>query len=485
MDESTSYWLPRFVFQRGLGLVYLIAFVVVLNQFGPLLGEHGLLPVPLFVKQAAFREAPSLFFFFPNNTAFAIGAWLGLLLACCAVTGVSERYGMWLSVLTWALLWVLYLSFVNAGQIFYGFGWESILLEAGFFAIFTGSARSAPDRIPIWILRWVLFRVMFGAGLIKWRGDPCWRDLSCLDYHYETQPMPNPLSWYLHWAPPWTHRAGVLFNHFVELVVPFGYFAPQPVSTIAGLFTIAFQLLLLSSGNLSWLNLLTIVLAATTLDGRFLSALLRIAPPATNPPHRLRRPVMVGLAAVVAILSVPPIINMLSPGQLMNFNYNPLHLVNTYGAFGSVTRTRNEVIVEGADDAVLTPSTRWREYEFKGKPGDLLRRPPQVAPYHLRLDWLMWFAAMSPYYEHPWFVHFLAKLLQGDEATLGLLRSNPFPQRPPRYVRALRYEYHFTTPTERKETGRWWQRQLVDVYLPPVSLDNPSLRRLLEQEGWM
>jgi len=455
-----AYWLTRFTFQRGLALVYLIAFLVAVNQFRPLLGERGLLPVPAFVNRVSFRDSPSLFFFFPNDTAFTVAAWLGVGLSCIALSALSERYGTWFSVAVWAALWVLYLSFVNVGQTFYAFGWESILLEAGFLAIFAGAGSTDPQFIIILMLRWVLFRVMFGAGLIKLRGDPCWRDLTCLDYHYETQPMPNPLSWYFHWAPAWTHRAGVIFNHFVELAVPFAYFAPQPASAVAGLLTILFQMLLLASGNLSWLNLLTIVLAISTFDDRLLAALLPVKAPALHAPHPIHQLATVALAIAVAIMSVFPIANMLSPRQFMNFAYNPLHLVNTYGAFGGITRTRREIIVEGADQAA-----KWREYEFKGKPGDPSRRPPQIAPYHLRLDWLMWFAAMSSHARDRWFVHFLEKLLEGDKAALSLVRTNPFPNRPPRQVRALLYEYRFTTPEERRQTGQWWKRTLVGIVL--------------------
>ena len=156
----------------------------------------------------------------------------------------------------------------------------------------------------------------------------------------------------------------------------------------------------------------------------------------------------------------------------MNASFEPLHLVNTYGAFGSITRPRYEVIIEGTDDPVLSEDTHWREYEFIGKPGDVNYTPPQIAPYHLRLDWLMWFAAFSTPMQHPWFVSLIEKLLEGDKAILGLLRYNPFPDKPPKYVRALLYEYHFTTPEEKRRTGAIWSRKLVGVYFPPVSLRN-------------
>jgi hypothetical protein len=482
---SESYWLTRFAFQKAVGLVFLIAFLNALNQFKPLLGERGLLPVPLFVKEFPFRAAPSLFVFSPHDSTFTVAAWTGVLLSCLAVTGVADYYSTWFSMLVWGLMWALYLSFVNVGQTFYAFGWESILLETGFYAIFLGSRNANAPTIVIWLLRWLLFRVMFGAGLIKMRGDPCWRDLTCLNYYYETQPMPNPLSWYFHWGPAWTHQAGVLVNHVAELAIPFCYFMPQPVSAFAGVLTILFQGMIFASGNLSWLNFLTMVLAISTLDDRALSILLPIHAPETHPPALLHRIAAVGLAIVVAILSVYPVRNMFSRRQVMNTIYNRLHLVGTYGAFGAITRPRYELVVEGTDEAVVTPSTKWREYEFKGKPGDRGRMPPQVAPYHLRLDWLMWFAAMSSYERHPWFLHFLAKLLEGDRATLGLLRTNPFPNAPPRYVRALLYEYHFTSPQERAKTGQWWKRDRTGVYFPPVSLRSVEFRELLELQGWM
>ena len=470
-------WLPRFVYQRGLALVYLIAYLVAVVQFRPLLGDHGLLPVSLYVSRAPFRETPSLFFLAPHDWAFVSAAWFGIALSIAAICGVSDRYGPWISAAVWAALWAIYLSFVNVGQTFYGFGWEDMLCEAGFFAIFLGSSRTTPRPVPLWIVHWMEFRVMFGAGLIKLRGDPCWRDLTCLDYHYETQPIPNPLSWYFHWMPHWVHRGGVAFNHFIELIVPFGYFVPQPIATFAGLLTILFQVLLMLSGNLSFLNLLTIVLAVPMLDGRLLARILPMRVPELTPPWRGTRYAMWALGAMVAILSIAPALNLIQPGQLMNYSYNPLHLVNTYGAFGSITRVRHEVVVEGTYDAAPSESTDWREYEFKGKPGDPMRRPPQIAPYHLRLDWQMWFAAMETYSDEPWFVNFIAKLLKGDRAVEGLLRTNPFGPAPPHYIRASLYEYRFTTPAEHNATGAWWNRQRLGVWFPPVSLDTPGLWR--------
>jgi hypothetical protein len=270
--------------------------------------------------------------------------------------------------------------------------------------------------------------------------------------------------------PAWIHKTGVLFNHFTELVVPFAYFAPYQISGVAGIITLFFHSWLFASGNFSFLGLLTMVLALSTFSDSWLKRIIRIRPPELAPGTRLYFSATVGLTVVVAALSIYPIRNMVSEVQLMNASFEPLHLVNTYGAFGTVTRPRYEVIVEGTDEPVLTDATRWREYEFIGKPGDITRTPPQIAPYHLRLDWLMWFAAFSSPRQHPWFISFLEKLLEGDKAVLGLLRYNPFPDHPPTFVRALLYEYHFTNPEERSRSGAVWSRKLVGLYFPPVSL---------------
>jgi hypothetical protein len=270
-DDLAPYWYSRFVFERGLALIYLVAFVAVINQFVPLLGERGLLPVPRFVEAVPFRVSPSLFYLRATDGTFRAAGWLGLLLSLVAFAGLVHHRRALTAGIVWGALWLLYLSFVNVGQTFYGFGWESLLLEAGFFTIFAGAANVAPSLLLNWIYRWTLFRLMFGAGLIKLRGDECWRNLTCLDYFYETQPMPNALSWYFHWLPHRVLHGGVVFNHLVELIVPFGYFLPQPFAGIAGIITIVFQLTLIIGGNLSWLNWLTIVHAFTTLDHRFLS----------------------------------------------------------------------------------------------------------------------------------------------------------------------------------------------------------------------
>jgi hypothetical protein len=397
---------------------------------------------------------------------------VGAGLAGAAVAGLPDHGPAWVSAAAFFALWALYLSVVNVGQTFYGFGWETLLLEAGFLAVFLGPAGTAPPTLVLWLYRWLLFRVEFGAGLIKLRGDRCWRDLTCLDYHHETQPLPGPLSWFFHHLPRPLHRAEVVANHATQLVVPFGLFAPQPVAGVAALAIVVTQAWLLASGNFSWLNLITIVLAAAALDDRLLAALWPVDPPATLAELAgWEQAAVAALAVLVAALSVRVVANLAGRRQLMNASFDPLRLVNTYGAFGAVTRVRREIVLEGTDEAAPGPATTWKEYQFKAKPGDPRRRPRQVAPYHLRLDWLLWFAAMSPPSAHPWVARLVTRLLEHDPATRKLLgRPDPFPDHPPALVRARLYRYRFTTPAERRHTGAWWSRDLVGEYLPPLRL---------------
>jgi Lipase maturation factor len=475
--RADDYWLGRLLFVRSLAAVYLVAFLVALNQFRALLGSNGILPIPRYVRRVRFRRAPSVFHWRYSDGLFAATCWLGVLLAAATLAGLTEQAPLAVTMLVWFVLWALYQSIVNVGQRWYGFGWESLLLETGFLAIFVGNADTAPPIATMLLLRWLLFRLEFGAGLIKMRGDPCWRDLTCLYYHHETQPMPGPLSWYFHRLPKPLHKVEVTANHFTQLVVPFGLFAPQPVAGAAAGIMIVTQLWLVASGNFSWLNWLAIVLGFSALPDGFLRHVLPTSPP--SGPGATPLPFVVAvlaMTALVVVLSYWPVRNMLGSRQLMNASFNAWHLVNTYGAFGSVTRTRREVVVEGTMDDAIRADTVWREYEFKGKPGDVRRLPRQFAPYHLRLDWLMWFAGISPGYADGWFEGFVAKLLRGDRATLKLLRHNPFPDAPPQFVRARMYRYRFTTWQERRATGAWWQRTLVGEFLPPTRLTRSTMR---------
>ena len=473
---APDYSIARFVIERGLASIYLIGFVVAARQFPALSGERGLAPAPAFLARVRFRDAPSVFHWGYSDRRLAIVAWTGAAVSASLVVGLPQLAPLPVTMLGWLVVWALYQSIVNVGGTFYGFGWESLLLEAGFLAIFLGNAETAPPWLVILAFRWLAFRVEFGAGLIKLRGDRCWRQLRCMDWHHETQPMPNPLSWFFHHLPRPLHRVEVVGNFVAQLVLPFGLFLPQPFASVAAILMIATQLYLVVSGNYAWLNWVTIVAAVAAISDPVFRVLLPFLPAAgsgtafTATPEWFTISVL-GLAVLVAGLSWWPIRNMASPAQAMNASFNPLHIVNTYGAFGTVGRERYELVIEGSTaEQPGRDETTWREYLFKGKPSEPTRLPPQVAPYHLRLDWMLWFIPLSPAYGGAWFFRFLARLLEGDRATLGLLRRNPFPDGPPGWVRARFFHYRFTTWREWRETGAWWVRMPAEEYVPPVRL---------------
>jgi hypothetical protein len=491
-----SLWLVRVALLRGVALIYLVAFSILVLQGPALLGEHGILPVTRFLelvstqlgsRRAGFWELPSLFWISGSDAWLSAGAWLGLLGALAVLAGFANAPLL-------ALLWVLYLSFTHVGQIFWGYGWDSLLCETGFLTIFLAPAwhpreldpRSPPPLVVIVLFRWLAFRIMFGAGLIKLRGDECWTDLTCLAYHYETQPNPGPLSPLFHAAPLWFHKLGTSFNHVVEVVAPFGVFGPRPLRAVAGCLIVVFQLILIVSGNLSFLNWLTLVIALSCFDDQ---QLLRMVPSrlrerarsrlAALSEAKLSRPRLVAsaaLAVIVALLSLNPVTNLLSRRQAMNASFEPFKLVNTYGAFGSVSRERYEVIIEGTNATTLDEHTRWLEYELPCKPGPVARRPCLVTPYHYRLDWQLWFVPLSPDHNFPWFLSLTNKLLRGDAHVSELFSHNPFPERPPRFVRASFYRYRFTRGAE----PGVWVRSAGGQYLPPTALDDPDFRRTLQ-----
>jgi hypothetical protein len=470
---APDYWFARLVFERGLAAIYLIAFTAAGLQFRGLLGTNGLLPVPRYLLRVSLRQKPTLFHFRYSDWFFAVVAWSGAALGAAMTGGLGDAVPLWGAMLAWLVLWALYLSIVNVGQVWYSFGWESLLLEAGFLAVFLGNSRTPPPVLLLWLLRWLLLRLEFGAGLIKLRSDRCWRDLTCLRYHHETQPLPGPLSWFFHHLPDPLHRIEVLANYVAQLAAPVALFAPQPAATAAAGFMIVTQLWLVASGNFAWLNWLTIVIACSVVDTSLLGGLLP-APPHLAPAPPWYEALVIAYALTVVALSYRPARNLFSQRQLMNASFDPFHLVNAYGAFGSISRQRYELVIEGTADPVPGPAARWAEYEFVGKPGDPRRRPPLVAPYHLRLDWLMWFAALSPAYAEPWLPRLLHGLLNGNPNVLALLRTNPFPDQPPGSVRVRRYRYRFTTWRQLRQTGIWWERTPAGMFQEPVTLRGPA-----------
>jgi hypothetical protein len=547
---TSTYYLTRIVFLRMLSLVYLTAFLVAYNQNPGLIGENGLLPAKSYWKKLnstyqnnypweGVKASPNLLWFLPGaniDKTIEIFAQIGVTLSIFVL-----YFGRANSVIM-LLLWSLYFSIDGVGQRWYSFGWESQLLETGFLAIFATpllslayDGKSLGGFTVVWGYRWLIFRILIGAGLIKIRGDQCWRDLTCMNYHYETQPVPGPTSRWYHQNPEWFHQLETGVNHFVELIVPWMMLFGRTSRSISGCFQISFQFILISSGNLSFLNWLTIIPSLWCLDDRFYmdmtDFLLRGVQwipflgnlfslnwlkflSGYNDGMEMKRTLhqemkegsngsrsgdggsviktlffsvtSLMLAILLAHESIPVVRNLLAieGQQAMNTNFNSFKLVNTYGAFGSITKQRTEIILQGTSALNLNDEKNvvWKSYEFKCKPGQLDRQPCWITPYHYRLDWLMWFAAFSNYQQHPWLLHLSYKLLQNDPLITSLIELNPFENKePPTFIRAEHYVYEYASKNDSKN---WWKRKRKGEYFPPIELKNPSLQNFLSQYGW-
>jgi hypothetical protein len=476
-------------FVRILGVIYLIAFLSLRVQLLGLFGSHGILPIAELLTAIAARIGPERYWLLPTLTWLdASDATLlrlcdaGIVLGALVAVGIAPGPCL-------LALWALYLSFVNPGRVFLSFQWDSLLLEAGLLALFVAPwsldprvARSRePSQLGVWLLRWLLFRLMFASGVVKLVHDdpnqPTWHQLTALTYHYETQCLPPWTAWYAHHLPLWWQRFSCAAMFAIELAVPFLIFGPRRARLVAAAAFIGFQLLIVATGNYTFFNWLTIALALMLCDDRALAAWSR-APWRTAADGSVRRrgvtlrtvvtlPCMVVLLAVSTLtfarqLAGREVVPVLARPLLARLE--PFRSVNGYGLFARMTTVRNEIVIEGSDDG-----TTWLPYEFHWKPGDVMRRPAFVAPHQPRLDWQMWFAALTPYRANPerWFARLLDALLAGEPTVLALLGSNPFPHAPPRHVRAVVWEYHFTDPGD--PSGAWWRREWRGVYAPPVS----------------
>ncbi len=471
--EVEGFGIASWLFLRTLGVVYLSAFASFAVQAQGLIGSHGISPVAEFL-QSLRKYYGAVYWQVP--TVFWLNAGDGTINAVC-ITGICLSVLLFLGV-RWPILrvalFVLYLSLVTAGQEFMGYQWDALLLEAGFLAIVLGSS-----PIVVWLYRWLLFRLVFLSGAVKLAsGDPSWRHFTALPVHYETQPLPTPLAWYMYQLPAWFQRGSVGFVFFVELIVPFLIFAPHRIRFLAARAIVVLQVLILLTGNYAFFNLLTISFCLFLIDDAFFRRVLpkkmvsRLSSATAYGKSRVWSRAVCGAFAALA-LSVGGFQVARTFGVRWSLadtairSVSPFQIINSYGLFAVMTTTRPEIIIEGSNDGVA-----WLAYEFKYKPGDLTRRPAWVAPHQPRLDWQMWFAALGDYQSDPWIIRFMARLLQGSPEVLRLLGRNPFPDGPPHYVRAMLYRYRFTSPEERRSTGTWWSRELKGVYVPAVSLRN-------------
>lgn len=476
--EPTGFQYVQWLFLRALALIYMIAFGSMAWQVTGLVGEHGITPAQTHFDAVArqfgpmrYIALPSLFWSNATDGVLTAAAWCGVGLAILLLAGFVER-------LVLILLYVLYLSFSSAGQEFLSFQWDSLLLEAGFLAIFFGHSQLGLRTIG-WLYRWLVFRLYFLSGVVKLAShDPTWRNFTALEYHYETQPLPNRISWYADKLPAGFQHFSTFLVLAIELVLPFLIFMPRLWRMFGAWGLIGLQVLIFTTGNYTFFNLLTIALTLFLFDDQAIrpwaSRLIakRIRDELAEPPPKTPRIGRLGLALLSLFILgfglahiFTPITGLPEPIPMVVSAVSPFQVVNSYGLFAVMTTSRPEIIVQGSDDG-----ENWQTYEFRYKPGQLTRAPRFVAPYQPRLDWQMWFAALGSYQSNLWFVGFAERLLEGSPEVLALLETNPFPKHPPRYVRAELYDYAFTDFAERRATGAWWKRQLMGEYLPAMGL---------------
>jgi hypothetical protein len=467
--EPASYQIVTRWFLMSLGAIYFIAFMSLEVQITGLIGVRGILPAAAFLNAVgqnysgiAWLRVPTIFWLGSSNVLLQMACIAGAIAGFAIILGVARRIAL-------AIAFILYLSLVSIGQAFLSFQWDFLLLECGFLAIFL-----LPVLPRVWLFRWLLFRLMLLSGAVKLlSGDATWRNLTALEYHYQTQPLPAPLAWYFHELPPDFQKASVVFVFCVELLIPFLMFAPRRVRFFAGAMTTMLQTLIFITGNYAFFNLVTVALCLFLYDDAVLRRFRRKArtePRSSVQPTVVQRSVTAVLFTCIMLASCFELMETFGrripqPAAKVLSSIAPFGIVNTYGLFAVMTTTRLEIIVEGSNDGQT-----WLDYRFKYKPGDLDRAPRWVQPHQPRLDWQMWFAALGSYQGNPWFVNFMVRLLEGSPDVLALLAANPFPAAPPRYIRAQVYEYNFTNMAEHRATGNRWRRELKGNYFPVASV---------------
>jgi len=479
--ERPTYKMASFWFLRAMGLIYFAAFVSLWLQIDGLVGEHGILPAGKMLADIETRLGGPRFWQLPTLCWLDKSDWFLHALCGAGTTASLLLMAGIVPAFACVALWACYLSLTTACGVFLGYQWDNLLLEVGFLAILAAPLRlhsrladdPHPPRLIAFLLRFLLFKLMFSSGYVKLAsGDPAWSDLTALTYHYWTQPLPIWTAWYANLLPLWAQKASCFAMFGIELVTPFFFWAPRRIRHIAGVSQMALQLLIIATGNYCFFNYLTLALCLWLLDDTFFRDTEDVAWVNLHGKN-WPRAVQVPFAVVIVTLSTMLMTSMLRwpiswPAPLLRVHeaLYPFRTVNSYGLFAVMTKTRAEIVVEGSDDGVT-----WKPYEFKCKPGDLSARPGLVAPHQPRLDWQMWFAALGTYQRNPWFMNFLVRLLEGSADVSKLMAVNPFPETPPKVVRASFYEYRFSTPEERRATGNWWRRESKGLYCPPIRIN--------------
>ncbi|HXF28539.1 MAG TPA: lipase maturation factor family protein, partial [Chlamydiales bacterium] len=466
--NPASYSIAIHLFLKLLGLIYVIAYIPLLFQIRGLLGKEGIRPIAPYLAlikerlgSRCYYYMPTLFWLNASDTALFALLWSGIALGCFLMLGLFP------APLLLLLLYIVHLSLTSAGQEFLGFGWETVLMEMTQATIILTA--TAPYNSFGWIaLNFFLLRFHFQAGASKLlSNDRNWRNLTALSYHYVTQPLPNTQAWYFHKLPMWFHKASTVMMFFIELVVPFAIFSPPEIRFVVFILIFGLQVGIWFTGNLSYLNHLTAAFCVILLHNKFLEPFFA-APQVEAPSPFIWQCIISLLGFSLLVLELISFVHYLFPKHFSHkilVAIEPFHVAHPHGIFAIMTTKRYEIVIEGSADGV-----NWKEYNFYFKPGLLSWRPHRVAPYQPRLDWQAWFLPFRPYQVEWWFQAFLVRLLEGSKPVTKLLRYNPFEEKPPLYVRALMYDYEFTTMKEKNESGNWWKRRLVGIFAPSIRL---------------
>lgn len=461
MWNPESYTTAALLLPRLLGFIYLFAIGAFLLQIRGLIGKNGILPVKQYLDYFRVYSSKKRYFYIPSLFWFNSSdkALMGLTIfgTCISIVLILGYF----PALCLALLFVIYLSIVSVGQDFLSFGWESFLLEITFYTFWI-SLTPIPNLMT-WInLNFLLFRFHIQAGAVKLQSrDYAWRDLTALAFHYQSQPLPNTWAWYVYKWPTAFHKTSTLFMFFAELIVPFGLFLTDEIRAITGLILIAFQCIIWFTGNFSFLNHLTAVFCIIAFNNYYLSIFQD--PPIVYSTYGIMDYFLSFIGLGFLILQSVRLWHHFQPYHHVMSKwldwFSTLHLVNRYGLFAIMTKKRYEIVIEGSEDGI-----EWKEYLCWYKPSEITRRPRRISPFQPRLDWQMWFLPFDDFESSTWFHQFLYHILKGNPEVLKLLRYNPFPNQPPKYIRALMYDYQFSTKQQKKEHGWWWQRELMGQF---------------------
>jgi hypothetical protein len=503
--------ISRWIFLRALGLIYFSAFFALLFQVRGLIGAQGILPAADLLQDARaagalrFWYVPSLLWISSTDHILMALTWIGLVASILLVANVAPRAMLFICFLC-------FLSFVSSAQDFSGYQSDGMLLEAGFLSLFLApaglfpgwGAKRAPARAAILLLLWEWFRIYFESGVVKLEsGDPTWRNLTAMYEYYQNGPLPTWIGWYAEQLPHWFQRGAAGATLLMELVLVWMACIPGRWRIACFFLVTAWQIGVIATANYAFLNYLVLVLAFLLLDDAFLRQFVPprwrsgVTPPASiaaapaaepgqstsetsllaedNDEPRPARPLASIRVAVCAIAltwifyaTTVPLVRMFWREAPMPSAplaaLEPFRIANQYGLFAVMTPHRYEIEFQGSNDG-----QNWATYPFRYKPQDVRERPRIYAPYQPRFDWNLWFASLGSWLQNPMVPRTEELLLQNDRDVLGLFAGNPFPNAPPKYVRAVLWQYWFSTPEENRTQGVWWTRRYLGTYAPTIT----------------